>query len=87
MLENYNGFGLQYVLGTKTEQKHWDNDWIFRVWRISFDVKKVFVVLFDQRCCATLNNLGFIVFEAAFKKGALEDFDRWWFTILTSNTI
>lgn len=42
-----------------------------------FDVKKVFVVLFDQKYCAILNNLGFIGFAAAFKKRALEDFDRW----------
>lgn len=37
----------------------------------NFDVKKVFVVLFDQKCCAVLNNLGFIGFAAAFKKKLL----------------
>lgn len=45
--------------------------------RFNFDVKNVFVVLFDQKCCAIVKNLGFIGFAAAFKKRALEDFDRW----------
>lgn len=45
--------------------------------RFYFDVKKVFVVLFDQKCCAIVNNLGFIGFAAAFKKRALDYFDRW----------
>lgn len=42
-----------------------------------FDVKKVFVVLFDRKCCAIVNNLGFIGFAAALKKRALENFDGW----------